>query len=81
MSRKPRPNTAHVTISFRVPKGFTARQARRVLWNHNFDDLLYLETDEEEAVGAATLKPRISGASIQRGKTNPPKRRRPAACL
>lgn len=67
--RKPRPNTAHVTLSFKVARGCSARAARRVLWNNLLNNLpLYLDPDEEAAVGVDVIRSiRITAGRIEKG--------------
>lgn len=63
-----RPNTAHVTLSFKVARGCSARAARRALWNNLLNNLpLYLDPDEAAAIGTEVLRSiRISGARIEK---------------
>jgi hypothetical protein len=67
MARKTRPNTAIVEVKFRVPRGFTAAQAKNLIWNHAIPEL-WLEWDEAEAMGTDVIKPRVGQARIERPK-------------
>lgn len=58
MPRKAKPNTAEVTLRFRVPKGVSGADAKRLIWNHLTGTAeLFLDPDEEEKFGSAPIKP------------------------
>lgn len=67
MPRKARPNTAEVVIRFRVPKGVTAAQAKRLIWNH-YTGCIDIDPDayEGEVFGDQTIKPKAIRATIIR---------------
>ncbi len=67
MARKPRPNTAEVTLRFRVPEGVTAAEAKRFIWNNLTGTAeLYPDYHEEEKFGDQTIKPKAVSAKIIR---------------
>ncbi len=65
MSRKARPNTAEVTIRFRVPKGVSAAAAKHLIWNNLTGTAeIYPDYEEAEVFGDQTIKPRAVSARI-----------------
>lgn len=66
--RKPRPNTAEVLVRFRVPKAVTARDAKRLVWNHCTGNLtIYPDFGyEADRFGDAPIRPRAVSARIIR---------------
>lgn len=65
MPRMKRPNTAEVTLRFRVPKGATAAQVKR-LFENTYKGQLEIDPDwdEAEVFGDRVIKPKIVGAKV-----------------
>jgi hypothetical protein len=75
MARKARPNTAEVTLRFRVPAGVTATQAKHLIWNNLTGTAeIYPDYHEEEVFGDQTIKPRAVAAKIIRARKKAKKR-------
>lgn len=65
MARKARPHIAEVTLRFRVPKGTTAAQAKRLIWNNLTGTAeIYPDWDEAEVFGDQTIRPKAVSARI-----------------
>lgn len=72
MPRKARPMTAEVTLRFRVPKGATATQVKRLFENTHKDQLdIDPEWDEAEVFGDRTIKPKVVAAKVYQAAKRP----------